>query len=66
MAKQQGPTAGGKWAIPSPSSCGPTPTSKPKSGIGSSVAGASKRANTQPHDFSVAGTLSTKNKHHGV
>lgn len=57
---------GGKWAIPSASAGAPPPASKPKSGIGSGVSGASKRANTVPHDFSVAGTLSSKNKHHGV
>lgn len=66
MAKQLGNNGGGKWTIPSPSSCGPTPTSKPKSGVGSSVSGASKRAVTPCPSPSAASTLSAKNKHHGV
>lgn len=58
-------SGGGKWAMPSPSVGAPHPTSKPKSGKGSSVAGASKHANTSPHDFSLASSLSAKNKHKG-
>lgn len=65
MAKQSGQTAGGKWTIPAPTSVKPE-TAKPKAGISSGVAGANKHANTVPHDFSVASTLSAKNKHHGV
>lgn len=64
MAKQSVSSGGGKWAMPAASTGAPV-TSKPKSGISRSPAGASKHANTQPQDFSLASSLSAKNKHHG-
>lgn len=57
-------TGGGKWTVPSATVAKPE-TAAAKSKSSTSVAGTSKRANTMPHDFSVASTLSTKNKHHG-
>ena len=57
-------TGGGKWTVPSTSVAKPE-TAAAKSKSTTSAAGTSKRANTMPHDFSVASSLSAKNKHHG-
>ncbi len=63
MAKQNISSGGGKWALPAATTGAPQ-KEKPKSGASRSVAGADKHSTSAPGDFSIAASLSAKNKQH--